>query len=39
MGEVSMGLGDSLSDEQDNKRNVSKSRSIRLIFIGCFEML
>ena len=34
MGEVCMALGVSFSDEQENKRNVSKSRSVvRLIVI------
>ena len=36
MGEVSMALGDSFSDEQENKRNVSTSRSIRDNFIRSF---
>jgi len=36
MGEESMALGDSFSDVQENKRNVSKSRSIRDNFIRSF---
>ena len=35
-----MALGASFSEEQENKRNASKSRSVvRLIVIACFEML